>query len=153
MQQNHCRHPLHSCHGNNGRFLPWNESQLAGLVAQLCWIIDGYDEWHWSFDWSHWVNFVFFSYFVKIIFNSHFSPILVGLLTGNGTINEWRIVFWIAFVVFNVTNLVYVIWASGEIQPWNDGALIRKNTNETDSEDQFRSPTKQIPELKSDSYK
>lgn len=65
MQQTHCRHPLHSCHGNDGRFLPWNESQLAGLVAQLCWIIDGYDEWHWSFDWSHWVNFVFFSHFVK----------------------------------------------------------------------------------------
>jgi MFS transporter, ACS family, solute carrier family 17 (sodium-dependent inorganic phosphate cotransporter), other len=43
------------------------------------------------------------------------GPVLVGVLTPNQTLFEWRVVFWIAFVVFNVTNLIYVIWASGKL--------------------------------------
>lgn len=27
--------------------------------------------------------------------------------------------FWISFGIFVVTTVVYVIWASGEVQPWN----------------------------------
>lgn len=34
--------------------------------------------------------------------------------------SEWRIVFWIAFVIFNVTNIIYLIWASGEVQDFNN---------------------------------
>lgn len=37
---------------------------------------------------------------------------------------EWRIVFWIVLGVFIVTNIVFVIWASGDEQWWND---IKKN--------------------------
>jgi MFS transporter, ACS family, solute carrier family 17 (sodium-dependent inorganic phosphate cotransporter), other len=44
------------------------------------------------------------------------GPAMVGLLTPNSSLTEWRLVFWISFVVFNVTNLVYVIWASGNIE-------------------------------------
>lgn len=33
---------------------------------------------------------------------------------------EWRIVFWVTFAVFVITTIVYVIWASGEVQPWNE---------------------------------
>lgn len=39
------------------------------------------------------------------------------------TLTEWRTVFWIAFGVFNITNLVYIIFASGEPQPWNFPAI------------------------------
>lgn len=28
--------------------------------------------------------------------------------------------FWISFVIFIVTTVVYVLWASGEVQPWNN---------------------------------
>lgn len=28
--------------------------------------------------------------------------------------------FWISFVIFIVTTVVYSIWASGEVQPWNN---------------------------------
>lgn len=28
--------------------------------------------------------------------------------------------FWIAFVIFIVTTIIYSMWASGEVQPWND---------------------------------
>lgn len=34
--------------------------------------------------------------------------------------NEWRIVFWTAFVIFALTSVIYGIWASGETQPWNN---------------------------------
>lgn len=34
--------------------------------------------------------------------------------------NEWRVVFWITFVIFAVTTIIYCLWASGELQPWND---------------------------------
>lgn len=35
-------------------------------------------------------------------------------------IEEWRKVFWITFAVLIATTLVYLFWASGEIQSWND---------------------------------
>lgn len=81
-------------------------------------------------------------------------PLLVGLLTPNRTVEEWRIVFWIAFVIFNVTNIVYIIWASGEVQPWNDGVLLKKsNDSASTSEDGYDAPKKMIEELKRDSIK
>ena len=43
---------------------------------------------------------------------------------------EWRTVFWIAFVVFNVTNLVYIFYASGNVQPWNTPHLMNKSTDD-----------------------
>lgn len=35
------------------------------------------------------------------------------------TLGQWRLVFWISFAIFVVTTVVYSIWASGEVQPWN----------------------------------
>jgi hypothetical protein len=35
------------------------------------------------------------------------------------TLLQWRTVFWIVFGVMNITNLIYVFTASGEVQPWN----------------------------------
>lgn len=34
-------------------------------------------------------------------------------------LKEWRIVFWITMVVFIVTTIFYIIYASGETQLWN----------------------------------
>lgn len=47
-------------------------------------------------------------------------PYIVGVMTPTSAITEWRVVFWISFVIFMVTTVVYVIWASGEVQPWNN---------------------------------
>ncbi|KAI4456697.1 solute carrier family 17 [Holotrichia oblita] len=47
------------------------------------------------------------------------TPYLAGALTENHTLTEWRLVFWISLGVFVVTNIVYVIFASGEEQWWN----------------------------------
>lgn len=42
---------------------------------------------------------------------------------------EWQIVFWITFVIFIVTTISYTIWASAEIQPWNDPVAQDKTNN------------------------
>ncbi|GLG96910.1 hypothetical protein R5R35_000893 [Gryllus longicercus] len=59
-------------------------------------------------------------------FSGIITPYLVGVLTPNSTLQEWRLVFWIAFGVFMGTNLVYVFTASGEVQPWNDPLSMRQ---------------------------
>jgi hypothetical protein len=71
-------------------------------------------------------------------FISFSRPFLIGVIatdsTGPDGLVQWRTVFWIAFVIFNVTNIVYVIWASGEIQPFNDGAVNKnRSTNSLDN--------------------
>jgi ACS family sodium-dependent inorganic phosphate cotransporter len=35
------------------------------------------------------------------------------------TLLQWRTVFWIAFGVFLLTNLIFICFASGEVQSWN----------------------------------
>ncbi|XP_033214215.1 sialin-like isoform X2 [Belonocnema kinseyi] len=47
------------------------------------------------------------------------TPLIVGALTPNKSLTEWRTVFWIVLVVFIITNIVFVIYASGEVQDWN----------------------------------
>lgn len=134
-----------------------NESQRTGSIAKLCGFIDGNYKRHWRFDRHSRVrretekrsdqNLT-----VTLIF----SPFLVGILTPNRSLSEWRIVFWIAFGVFNITNIVYIIWASGEIQPWNDGYLIKNSVeNASTSEDDFnpQQPQRKIEDLKSDNLK
>lgn len=42
---------------------------------------------------------------------------------------QWRLVFWIAVGVLLSTNLLYVLTASGDVQPWNTPeTLERKNS-------------------------
>lgn len=33
---------------------------------------------------------------------------------------EWRVAFWVCFAVLVGTNIIYVIWADGEQQWWDD---------------------------------
>lgn len=49
--------------------------------------------------------------------------------------NEWRTVFWITFGVFVVTTIIYCIWASGELQPWNDPVKMKLLKGEQYSKD------------------
>ncbi|CAG9094167.1 hypothetical protein JYU34_012828 [Plutella xylostella] len=48
------------------------------------------------------------------------TPYLIGLLTPNSTLVEWRTAFWVCFVVLVGTNVVYCIWADGKQQWWDD---------------------------------
>ncbi|XP_058793650.1 sialin-like [Phymastichus coffea] len=48
------------------------------------------------------------------------SPYIVGVITPNQTISEWRIVFWIVFALFITSNFVYLIYGSADVQEWNN---------------------------------
>ncbi|XP_001600160.2 putative inorganic phosphate cotransporter [Nasonia vitripennis] len=54
------------------------------------------------------------------------SPYVVGLITPNQTISEWRAVFWIVFGMFFVSNAIFVLYGSGELQEWNDPAFLAR---------------------------
>lgn len=48
------------------------------------------------------------------------TPYVAGILTPNRTVLEWRLVFWIMMVVMTVSAVVFALFGSGEIQPWDD---------------------------------
>ncbi|PNF21048.1 hypothetical protein B7P43_G08414, partial [Cryptotermes secundus] len=58
------------------------------------------------------------------------TPYLVGVLTPDSTILQWREVFWIVFGVFLVTNLLFIFMGSGELQPWNNPLTMKQGTEE-----------------------
>ncbi|XP_026317593.1 putative inorganic phosphate cotransporter [Hyposmocoma kahamanoa] len=47
-------------------------------------------------------------------------PYIIGYLTPNQTLVEWRVAFWVCFAVLVGTNIIYIIWADGEQQWWDD---------------------------------
>ncbi|CAH0564297.1 unnamed protein product [Brassicogethes aeneus] len=47
-------------------------------------------------------------------------PYLVGALTENHSLLEWRLVFWITFGVLFASNLGFILFGSGEVQAWNN---------------------------------
>uniref|UniRef100_A0A6B2ED52 Putative permease of the major facilitator superfamily protein n=1 Tax=Phlebotomus kandelakii TaxID=1109342 RepID=A0A6B2ED52_9DIPT len=65
------------------------------------------------------------------------APYVVGVMTPNRSISEWRLVFWIAFIIFVVTTVVYSIWASGEVQPWNTPHLMNKSVEHGDEDEKM----------------
>ncbi|XP_011152282.1 putative inorganic phosphate cotransporter isoform X2 [Harpegnathos saltator] len=52
------------------------------------------------------------------------TPYIVSVLTPDETLSQWQLVFWIVFGVFIVTNLIFVLFASGEVQYWNDPEFV-----------------------------
>lgn len=54
------------------------------------------------------------------------TPYLVGVLTPDQTLSQWRVVFWIIFALLMVTNVFYLIFASGQIEDWNDPVLMER---------------------------
>ncbi|XP_030754320.1 putative inorganic phosphate cotransporter [Sitophilus oryzae] len=61
------------------------------------------------------------------------TPYLAGALTEDHTLKQWRLVFWITFGVFAVTNLIYLIFGTGNVQKWNDPEY---NKNKKDGKEQ-----------------
>ncbi|XP_047994928.1 putative inorganic phosphate cotransporter [Leguminivora glycinivorella] len=57
-------------------------------------------------------------------FTGMITPFLIGLLTPDSTVSQWRVAFWVCFAVLVGTNVVYCIWLDGEQQWWDD---VRKH--------------------------
>lgn len=49
------------------------------------------------------------------------SPLLVGFLTEkNNGLHEWHLIFSIGAIVYIACGIVFCVFGSGEVQPWND---------------------------------
>ncbi|KAI5652006.1 major facilitator superfamily domain-containing protein [Phthorimaea operculella] len=48
------------------------------------------------------------------------TPFLIGLMTPDSTLEQWRAAFWVCFAVLVGTNVIYCIWADGQQQWWDD---------------------------------
>nr|XP_031845946.1 putative inorganic phosphate cotransporter isoform X2 [Nomia melanderi] len=70
-------------------------------------------------------------------FTGILTPHIVALLAPNDTYHEWRLVFWIVLVVFILTNIIFVLYASGEVQYWNDPEFLRKEREGKGNEQKF----------------
>lgn len=47
--------------------------------------------------------------------------------------SQWQIVFALTAVVFFVGNLVYLIWGTTDLQPWDAVDFMKKNDVELDN--------------------
>ncbi|XP_011860733.1 PREDICTED: putative inorganic phosphate cotransporter [Vollenhovia emeryi] len=63
-------------------------------------------------------------------FTGIITPYIVGELAPEQTLTQWRTVFWIVLGVFVVTNVIFVLFASGEVQRWNDPNFVIRNQEE-----------------------
>ncbi|XP_071526818.1 sialin-like isoform X2 [Panulirus ornatus] len=46
-------------------------------------------------------------------------PVIVGAMTPDETLEQWQSVFWMTAAIYMSTAMVFVIFGSTEIQPWN----------------------------------
>jgi MFS family permease len=58
------------------------------------------------------------------------APTVCGILTPNGTADEWKVVFYIAAAILAVGGIVFCVFAEGEILPWarDEGYTVAKCT-------------------------
>ncbi|KAL5245036.1 hypothetical protein ACI65C_012446 [Semiaphis heraclei] len=48
------------------------------------------------------------------------TPYIAGILTPNRTVLERRLVFWIMMIVKAASSVLYGLFGSGELQPWDN---------------------------------
>ncbi|GAB0094293.1 major facilitator superfamily transporter 3 [Sergentomyia squamirostris] len=62
-------------------------------------------------------------------------PMFVGHIThGNQTISAWRIIFYVTIVLYVIEIIFYLLFGSGEEQPWNKGIEGQKSSKPEDPE-------------------
>ncbi|XP_021935626.1 putative inorganic phosphate cotransporter isoform X2 [Zootermopsis nevadensis] len=82
-------------------------------------------------------------------FTGIITPYLVGVLTPDSTILQWREIFWIVFGVFLATNVLFIFMGSGEIQPWNNPLTMEQGVDKANaSETNPSSDAEKIPPIK-----
>ncbi|KAH8404816.1 hypothetical protein KR222_004526, partial [Zaprionus bogoriensis] len=48
-----------------------------------------------------------------------FSPVVVGALTPNANLQEWRMVFWLGLIILVISAIVFCIWGSADVEPYD----------------------------------
>lgn len=70
------------------------------------------------------------------------TPYIVAVMTPNQTLTQWRLVFWIVLAIFIATNLIFVIFASGDVQYWNDPEFVIRDREKRRREAEGEAPEK-----------
>jgi len=78
---------------------------------------------------------VSFKSFADLNLLCNFQPYVVGVLTPNRTVIEWRLVFIISCCILTFTNIVYLIGASAKPQPWNEPPKADEETEKAEDDD------------------
>jgi hypothetical protein len=60
---------------------------------------------------------------------------MIGVITKQRTVTQWRNVFYISCGFLVVTNLIYIIWGSAHKQPWDDPMYKKKNDAEKEEKE------------------
>lgn len=63
---------------------------------------------------------------ISPVFQNRF---LIAIILFQHTLAEWRLVFWITLAVLVGTNIVFVLFASGDEQWWNDPQKVKNARN------------------------
>lgn len=63
-------------------------------------------------------------------FTGIITPYIVGELAPQQTLTQWRTVFWIVLGVFILTNAIFILYASGEVQYWNNPEFVTRDREE-----------------------
>lgn len=63
------------------------------------------------------------------------APMAVGaMINGRDTVTQWKLVFWIAAIIYFIGNTFYIIFVSGEEQPWNNLPDSSRSSSELEGE-------------------
>ena len=73
---------------------------------------------------------------------------IIGHIVDHDTRTEWQTVFWLAAVIFFITNTIFLFYASGEIQEWNDPDAMKKRKEKTISNNELNSDVKEKVDIK-----
>jgi len=64
------------------------------------------------------------------------SPSITGYIVQHGSVDEWRIVFFITACFYLFGAIFYAIFASSELQPWSNYEPFVSNTDQADEKQQ-----------------
>lgn len=45
---------------------------------------------------------------------------IVGLMTPDSSLEQWRLVFWITLAVSIGRAIIFIVWGTADVQPWNN---------------------------------
>ncbi|KAG7160652.1 Sialin-like 5 [Homarus americanus] len=79
-------------------------------------------------------------------------PVIVGAMTPHQNLKEWQAVFWLTAVMYVSSWMVFTVFGSTEIQPWNYSTVVEQQQQQpTGKETKFLKPEKNPQVVASDS--
>ncbi|XP_025207799.1 putative inorganic phosphate cotransporter [Melanaphis sacchari] len=72
------------------------------------------------------------------------APYIVGVMVPNSSMEEWRDVFWLSAAILIATNLLFLQYGSGNVQPWNEKTNRQYKSSDINNENNTTSILKPL---------